>query len=113
MQRLREMDTKLARQLTGVLVTVFAFGLAVLFAVSPPGPNGYPQPESGASTVLSFGVALASYILQRNAFRAWRLSHQEARTSPWLGAFGIALLYAIPVYVAAALLYLGGEAVQT
>ena len=112
LRRLQVLDGKMARQLTIAVTVICVVGLTLLTALSPPGPNGSPQPSAEAAGVLSIGVAFASYAVQRNPFGAWRLSHLSMRTSSWLAALGLAALYSLPVYLVIGLLYEGGRRVQ-
>ena len=106
LQRLRAVDASLARQLTVALIGVYILGITALFLVSPKGPRGVPSPDSDVTTVLYGGVALASYIVQRQPFQSWRTAHLRTRTGPWVGALGIAFMYTLLTLVAFVPLYL-------
>jgi hypothetical protein len=106
LQRLRVVDASVARQLTIALIGVYVLGITVLFLVSPRGPRGVPSPDSDVTTVLNGGVALASYIVQRQPFHSWRMAHLRTRTSSWIGALGIAFLYWLVTLVALLPLYI-------
>ena len=97
LQRLKEIDTATARLLAGVAVAVFIVGLASLFAGARRGASGGPQIDSTAATLLSFGVAVASYGVQRLPFRHWRVANTSSRTSSWLSGIGIAAVYQVVV----------------
>ncbi len=120
LHRLHQLDTKLARQLTIALIAVFAVGITILGAVSGSGSVSLSNPDVGTSALLSIGVATASYLTQRAAFRTWRASNMQAPTSSWIGGTGVAAVYtlvtvvaALPVYMLlAGIAYLGGGALH-
>lgn len=121
LHRLGALDARVARQLTIAIVGVYVVGITALILLSPIGPKGIPQPDSNATAVLSGGVAVASYLVQRTPFRVWRLAHLRARTSSWIAGLGIAVIYTfvtivafIPLYVLLSLIsYLVGGTVPT
>jgi hypothetical protein len=119
LQRLGQINGELARKLLVSLIVVFSIGTAALFLLSQRGANGVPQPDANATTVLDVGVAVASYIAQREAFRTWRASHRQAGMSSWFGALGVAVVYTLVWVIAllpvaaivAGALYLAGSSV--
>lgn len=115
--RLRELDATTARRLTIAAYLVLALGYTgLLLSTSYKASGGLLQTaDAGGGTVLSFGVSIASYVVQRRAFRQWKQSHQRARTSSWVGAVGRAAVYTlitfivvVPFFFAAAALGIGG-----
>jgi len=85
-------------------LVIFSLGFGILIAVSL--PSRASTPTINASTVLSLGVALASYAVQRSAFREWRTKNTGEQTSSWVSALGFAALYSaiwilvvLPIYV--------------
>ena len=106
LQRLRAVDAPLARQLTIALIGVYVLGIMALVLVSPRSSRGVPTPDSDVTTVLYGGVALASYIVQRQPFQSWRTAHLRTRTSSWIGALGIAFIYTLVTLAAFLPLYL-------
>jgi hypothetical protein len=117
--RMQQMDGATAKRLTVVAYVIFAIGLTALLLSAKKASGGLLQPDTDASTVLSCGVALASYVVQRLPFRLWKLTHERTRTSPWLGAAGRAALYTLitfaavlPLCIAGLLLGIGGTSMN-
>jgi hypothetical protein len=118
LRRLRQLDAPTARQMTYAIVGIFALGFGLLLLLAGGGTKGKLGVNSidpNAATALSIGIAAASYVVQRLPFRSWRTSNAQTRTSPWLGALGMAVLYeivvafcAVPVLVAGLLVNSAG-----
>ncbi|HLJ65916.1 MAG TPA: hypothetical protein VKX16_00980 [Chloroflexota bacterium] len=106
LERLRQFDARVARQLSIAVVVLFAVGLTVLISSAPRTTSGMLQPDATATSILQFGVAAGSYLVQRAPFRAWRLANQRNRTSPWIGGAGLAALYTLLTIVGVLPLYL-------
>lgn len=111
LQRLLDLDPKDVRKLTIAVIAVFSIGLATLFLAAHKDSKGIPNLDPNAQTVLSAGVAIVSYAVQRTPFRNWRARHSTTRANSWLAAIGVALLYqvvavglAVPLFLA---VYLG------
>lgn len=115
LHRFSQLDSGRARHLAIAVVVVFALGIALLLGLTPRKANGVPITDANASSVLSFGVALACFVTQRSPYRSWRAQNVQARTSPWPGAFGWALAFtmltvvlALPAYAVLSSLLGGG-----
>jgi hypothetical protein len=106
---LQAIDSRKARELIIASIGVFAVGIVILLLLNPTRTSG--QGSSGDTTaVLGGGMAVVSYLVQRTAFRAWRLEHGLVRTGSWLAAVGTAALFtlvtlgvAVPVMLVAML----------
>ena len=112
LRRLRQLDAKRTRQLTIVLLLVFAVGLTVLALLARHGANSTPNLDSSTVTLLSLGVGGASYVAQRPAFRAWRATNGRQATSSWLGAAGMAFLFQLATGAVFGILYVTGGAIH-
>jgi hypothetical protein len=93
--RLRQHDAASAKRLMYAAYGIFALGFTALLLSAHKAPHGSLQLDTGASTVLSCGVAVASYMVQRAPYRSWRIAHQHVRPSPWLGGAGRAIMYTL------------------
>jgi len=105
LRRLNELDAALTRQLIAAVIAVFALGSATLLVLTMPRPGTVGAADSSASSILSVGIALASYLAQRSSFLRWRVSHTRARTSSLLSAVGVALVSTLVWIVIAVPLY--------
>ncbi len=116
LERLGQLERPIARQLIVVTVAVFALGFGLLVAFSHKSSAGVPTVDPGVAYILSIGVCIASYLVQRLPFRAWRAANSRTRPSSWLAAIGmsavyelIVLLITIPILTLA--LLVGGTAI--
>jgi hypothetical protein len=100
LQRLQTIDSEKARELIIASVGVFAIGIVILLLLAPMGTSG-PSTNGDATAVLGGGMAVVSYLVQRTAFRTWRLEHRSMRTGSWLAAVGTAALFTVVTLVAA------------
>src|SRR5947209_17156325 len=100
LQRLQTIDSEKARELIIASVWVFAVGIVILLLLAPSGTSG-PSTSGDTTAVLGGGMAVVSYLVQRTAFRTWRLEHRTTRTSSWLAAAGTAALFTVVTLVAA------------
>lgn len=94
LRRLDQLDRESALRLGGAVLLVFALGTTALLVIS--GTRTQPNPQIGAdaSTVISIGVAVASYVVLRAPFRTWR-SRARARPDSWLRAVGYAFVFTV------------------
>jgi hypothetical protein len=100
LQRLHSIDAEKARELIIASVGVFAVGIVILLLLAPLGTSG-PSTSGDTTAVLGGGMAVVSYLVQRPAFRAWRLEHRTTRTGSWMAAVGTATLFTVVTLVAA------------
>lgn len=116
LRRLGEVPEPHSRRLVSAAVGLFALGYCTLIALAQTGART-DRLDSNAVVVLSVGVALASFLAQRSAYRTWSTSHSRSRTGSWRGAFGVAVIYqlvtvlvSVPVYlvVVAIVFFAGG-----
>lgn len=109
LHRLGRVDAKVLRQRIALVLSVLVLGFTILFSVLGTKGGTIPAPDPVATTILSVGIAWASYIAQQTSFRAWRSTHSQEGTSPWLYALGLAFLYqlltGLGVAIVATLLY--------
>jgi hypothetical protein len=104
------MSPQAARRLLFLIVIVFAVGLAALVLVAPKDRSGRIIINSDAYLILSVGVATASYLAQRPAFRAWVSSHPAQRPGSVLEAIGLTVLYYfITAVIAAPLIFIAAQ----
>jgi hypothetical protein len=110
--RLRQIDAEAAKRLTLAAYVIVALGYAGLLLSTPYKASGglLQSADAGGGTVLSFGVFVASYIVQRAPFRTWRKSHERTPTSSWLAAVGRAAVYSLITFVAVVPFFLAGVA---
>jgi hypothetical protein len=115
--RLRQLDARSARRLTIAAYIVIALGYTGLFLSTPfkGSTNLLQSPDASGSTILSVGMGIASYFVQRVPYRDWRKTHESVLTSSWLGGAGRAVVYAlitfavvVPFFLAGLALGLGG-----
>lgn len=106
LHRLSEFDRRYATRLTMSVIVLFVIGISALYLTATPVSQGMPTLNATGLGVLSFGVAFASYIVQRAAFQKWRTAHQRDRTSSWLPAAGLALAYTIIISLGVLPVYL-------
>lgn len=104
LQRLGDIDDQSARWLTVAIVTVFALGYAALIVIATAQSTrtSAEQIDAGALTVLQFGVALASYVVQRLPYRQWRSAHLRTANGSLLSGLLVVAIYSFVSYVAAA-----------
>jgi hypothetical protein len=100
LQRMQMIDSEKARELIIASIGVFAVGIVILLLLAPAGTSG-PTTNGDTTAVLGGGMALVSYLVQRTAFRAWRLEHRTTRTGSWLAAVGTAALFSLVTLAAA------------
>ena len=112
LHRLKVLDAQSAQRTTAIAYIVLALGYTgLLLSASHKGSTGiFATSDAGGSTVLSVGVAIVSFLVQRDPFRAWRKSHEQVRTSPWLGGVGRALIYTVIAFAIAFPFVLAGVA---
>lgn len=104
--RLQVIDRRLARQLTVAVLVIFTLGMGTLLGVAPSRTGTVPTVDPGAFYVLSIGVAIASSVSQRAAFRSWRSAHVQSPTSSFLVATCVALVYSFAVAMISVPIYL-------
>jgi uncharacterized membrane protein len=95
MARLGEIDARRALELTVATVIVFAAGYSALLLVAQPDPNGTSTLSPIVTVLLSFGTALAAFLLQRREYVSWREAHPQSGTGAWYTAIGWGVIYQI------------------
>jgi hypothetical protein len=110
--RLRQLDASSAKRLTIAAYIVIALGYTALFLATPlkTTTNVLQSPDASGSTILSVGMGLVSYLVQRIPYRDWRKRHAQVRTSSWLGGAGRAIVYALITFAAVVPFFLAGVA---
>jgi hypothetical protein len=110
--RLRQLDATSARRLTLAAYVVVALGYTALFLATPLKGSGnlLQSTDASGSTVLSIGMGIASYLVQRQPYQEWRKTHERVPTSPWLGGAGRAIVYALITFAAVVPFFLAGVA---
>jgi hypothetical protein len=111
MQRMSVLDRPQALRMTIGAIAICAAGLGIIFGVAPHASNGIPQVDGNVSSILSLAAAFLCYVAQRQTFQAWRASNARLRTSSWLQAVGMALLYTLVTGVLSAPFWLLSESV--
>jgi len=99
------MDITAARQMILVIMLVFALGYAVLLSLTPMKTGGIPQFDSNSITLINFGTAIASYLVQRPKFLEWKNTHKRTRPGSVVSAIAIAALYTVLISVVASISY--------
>jgi hypothetical protein len=95
LERLHTVEREQARQLIVAVIGIFAVGFTILYVLTKPSPQAFQSLGTDVSTLLSAGTAVASYLVQRGPYIAWRSRNSELQRSSWLGAVGSACVYAL------------------
>lgn len=95
MARLQQIDQTRVRELVAAAIGVFAIGFTALLVLAQPNPAKPEALSTNASAVLSLGTAVASYVVQRSPYMAWRRVHERQRTGGWLRALWLAVLFTL------------------
>lgn len=107
LHRLGELDRPTAVRALIALVAVLSVGFVVLAIASLRAGGAGGGIDANASTIISVGIAAASYLAQRRPYRTWRASHARTRTSSLLAGIGYAVLatvaWLIPVSIVLAI----------
>ncbi|GAC1402879.1 MAG: hypothetical protein NVSMB52_16830 [Chloroflexota bacterium] len=106
LHRLKQINDIDARRLIVTVSGVCIIGYVLMFSFVPHGAKFLQQPDSNAAALLSCGIALASYAVQRLPFRSWRSENARTKTSAWLPGIGLAALYQFGTLIATVLLVL-------
>ena len=104
--RVRHLDSRRATELTVTVFTLYAVGLTILLLLASPNGGQPGQLSPSVSTVLSFGTAIACYIVLRRPYLEWRAENPSVRASSWITAVVTSLVYTFAIAFAAALVRL-------
>jgi hypothetical protein len=112
MQRLNILDRPQARRMTIGAVIICAVGLGIMFGIAPKSTNGLPQVDSNARSVLAVTAATICYFAQRQSFLTWRRQNDTSRTSSWINAIGLAVLFTVLTGTLSAPIWLLSQSLQ-